>query len=142
MWTLINTLQYFRYILLINIKFSKSIAILSQYLAVVVGEIQELENVFPDILNEYVINQNDIHEGSVIYPSFVNGGYSSPFLTDLNGRKVIMIFTITTITMVLLFIGMKVMKNVKHIGKRLRKNWQELFWNAPIRSLIELYFEL
>ena len=90
MWSLIHVLQVFRYILMINIKMPKVIDILMEYMAVVVGEVDEVENIVPDVFNLYLLNSSDINDRMYIQPNFQKYGYETPYLTDLYGRQIFM----------------------------------------------------
>ena len=90
MWSLIHVLQVFRYILMINIKMPKIIDILMEYMAIVVGEVDEVEKIVPDVFNIYLLNSSDINDKMYIQPSFQKYGYETPYLTDLYGRQIFM----------------------------------------------------
>ena len=90
MWSLIHVLQVFRYILMINIKMPKIIDILMEYMAIVVGEVDEVEKIVPDVFNIYLLNSSDINDKMYIQPSFQKYGYETPYLTDLYGRQILM----------------------------------------------------
>ena len=90
MWSLIHVLQAFRYILMINIKMPKIIDILMEYMAVVVGEVEEAEKIVPDVINIYFLNSSDINDKMYIQSSFQKYGYETPYLTDLYGRQIFM----------------------------------------------------
>ena len=74
MWSLIHVLQVFRYVLLINIKMPAMVDILMQYLAVVVGEIDEMEEAVPDIFNTYIIDGDSLNSSITLYPKFEDNG--------------------------------------------------------------------
>jgi hypothetical protein len=74
MWSLIHVLQVFRYILMINIKMPEMIDILMQYLAVVVGEVDEMENMVPDWFGQYVVNLTELETNSTLYVRFQDHG--------------------------------------------------------------------
>jgi hypothetical protein len=74
MWSLIHVLQVFRYILLINIDMPITIEILMQYLAVVVGEVNEIEDIMPDLFNTYVIDGETLNSDMILYPKFKDNG--------------------------------------------------------------------
>lgn len=142
MWSLIHVLQSFRFILMMNIRMPGLIDTLLQYLVVVIGEVDEVEARVPDLLNMYIINQNDIENNVTIFPRFVDHGYDSPYLTDLNGQKFILLFTISIIFVPALYIFRRNCSRIKRCKKKLDTNWQDLFWNAPLRTFVELYIEL
>ena len=74
MWSLIHVLQAFRYILLININMPILIDILMQYLAVVVGEVDEIEEIMPDLFNTYVIDGETLNTNITLYTKFEENG--------------------------------------------------------------------
>ena len=90
MWSLINVLQVFRFILMVNIKMPKIIDILMEYMAVVVGEVDEVDNIVPDVLNLYLLNSSDINDKMYIQSNFQKYGYETPYLTDLYGKQIFM----------------------------------------------------
>ena len=67
-----------------------------EYLAVVVGEVDEIEEMMPDLFNTYVIDGDALNTNMTLYTRFEeNGkksymliilGYDSPFLTMLFGK--------------------------------------------------------
>jgi hypothetical protein len=74
MWSLIHVLQVFRYILMININMPQMIEILMTYLAVVVGEVDEMENMVPDWFGKYVVNTTDLGINITLYTRFQDHG--------------------------------------------------------------------
>jgi hypothetical protein len=74
MWSLIHVLQVFRYILMININMPLIMQILMQYLAVVVGEVDEIESLVPDIFNTYIIDGDSLKSDATLYPKFEENG--------------------------------------------------------------------
>ena len=74
MWSLIHVLQAFRYILLININMPILINILMEYLAVVVGEVDEIEEIMPDLFNTYVIDGDALNTNMTLYTRFEENG--------------------------------------------------------------------
>lgn len=76
MWSLIHVLQVFRYILLINIEMPSVMNIVYKYLGVVVGDIDEVQHIVPDIFNQYVVDSNQLNINITIYPKFVDNGKS------------------------------------------------------------------
>lgn len=142
MWSLIHVLQAFRYILLININMPKVIPILSSYLAVVVGDVQGVDDIIPDLFAEYLLKPEDLHSGQVLYPRFPDNGYESPYLTDLYGRKFIFLLITLVLSIPPIYICMRLLKNVKWIGKKFNDAWDGLFWNTPIRATVEVFIEI
>ena len=90
MWSLIHVLQAFRYILMLNINMPKIIDVLMEYMAIVIGELDEVDNLTPDVLNTYLLNSSDINDQMFIRANFQKYGYDTPYLTDLYGRKIFM----------------------------------------------------
>jgi hypothetical protein len=74
MWSLIHVLQVFRYILMINVDMPVTIQILMQYLAVVVGEVNEVEDLIPDLFNTYIIDGEALNSSVTLYPKFEENG--------------------------------------------------------------------
>ena len=75
MWSLIHVLQVFRYILMINLNMPKIVDILMKYLAVVIGEIDEVEELVPDWFSNYVIsNPADLNVNITLYSRFEENG--------------------------------------------------------------------
>lgn len=73
MWSLIHVLQAFRFILMINIRMPLLVDTLMSYLAVVVGEVDEMEEMVPDLLNDYVLQKRSLRV-EVLYPRFEDNG--------------------------------------------------------------------
>ena len=73
MWSLIHVLQAFRFILMINIRMPLLVDTLMSYLAVVVGEVDEMEEMVPDLLNDYVLQKRSLRV-EVLYPRFEENG--------------------------------------------------------------------
>ena len=76
MWSLINVLQVLRYILLININMPVMTDILMQYLAVVVGEVDEIEELIPDLIGSYLVKEEDMSYNVTLYTKFEDNGKS------------------------------------------------------------------
>ena len=73
LWSLINVLQVLRYILMINIITPSSVKILIKYLAVAVGDIEELQDLVPNMFRLF-LNNTEIGEAKVLYPKFKENG--------------------------------------------------------------------
>ena len=114
MWSLIHVLQVFRYLLMMNINMPKLIGILTEYLVIVIGEVDEIEELIPDILNEYVLDSDDLTQNMTIYSKFEENGYDTPYLNDLQGKKIFM-FTVALVVFVpMIYLLKKLCKNVKY----------------------------
>ena len=74
MWSLIHVLQVFRYVLLINIKMPAIVDILVEYLVVVIGEVDEIEEMVPDLFNTYIVDGEALNTDVTLYPKFENSG--------------------------------------------------------------------
>ena len=114
MWSLIHVLQVFRFMLMMNINMPKIIGILTKYLVVVIGEIDEIEELIPDVLNEYVLNSDDLTQNMTIYSKFEENGYETPYLNDLQGKKIFMFTVVLVIFVPMIYILKLLCKNVKH----------------------------
>ena len=112
MWSLIHVLQVFRYILMMNIKMPALISILMEYLAVVIGEIDEVEEIVPDVFNTYIVDSDALNQDALVLERFEENGYDSPFLTDLYGKQILMIAMFIFVAMPIIFVMMKIFKNV------------------------------
>jgi len=73
MWCLIHTLQIFRYLLLINFKSTTLLDTFVKYLAITVGEVNELEDLLPNWFTEYIINLEDL-DNHFIHRKFNESG--------------------------------------------------------------------
>ena len=151
MWSLIHVLQVFRYILFINIKMPRMVSTLMQYLAVVVGEVDEMEEAVPDIFNSYIIDGESLNSSITLYPKFQDNGnfhdiiilgYDSPFLTILFSKQMTIILLSTIISISAIVIGVRVFKNYPMITNKLNSIWSSLFYNTPLRTFTELYIEI
>lgn len=74
MWSLIHVLQLFRYILFINIQTPDIMENLISYLGVVIGDIEDVESIMPDLLNIYAINSSEIVKNVTLYAKFSDNG--------------------------------------------------------------------
>ena len=92
MWSLIHVLQVIRYILMMNIKMPKVIDIMMKYMVIVIGEVEEIENLIPDILNIYFLDSSELNKEMHIRPNFQKYGYETPYLTDLYGKQILVAF--------------------------------------------------
>ena len=142
MWSLIHVLQLFRYILMMNINMPKLIGILMEYLVVVIGEVDELEEHTPDILNEYLLDRNDLIQNMTIYPRFKENGYDTPYLNDLHGKQFFSFAIIVFVFMPMIYFCRIMCRKVKFCYMKLTATWSGFFWNAPVRTFTELYVEI
>jgi hypothetical protein len=142
MWSLINVLQLFRYILMINIKMPGLIATVIKYLGVVIGEIDEMEMLFPDVLDTYIINGTSLNVNATVLPRFAEYGYESPYVNQLHGKQITMFTAFIIIGIPLVYFFSKIFKNVKYLGPKFGGMLVGIFWNGPIRTFIELYIEV
>jgi hypothetical protein len=126
-----------------------TIEILMQYLAVVVGEVNEIEDIMPDLFNTYVIDGETLNSDMILYPKFKDNGkwklsivgYESPFLTIHFGKQMMLLLLVTLVSIPWILIGMKIFKNVPFLLSKLKEIWSSFFFNAPLRTLTELYIE-
>ena len=141
MWFLINVLQLFRFILMIDIVTPKVMSILLEYIAVVVGDVKEMEIPFPDLINTYIINEADLRQDVYIPAKFLERGYDSPYLSVVYGKYILLFNTILIIGVPTLYILVKVFGKFKYVGVILTGTWQGLWWNIPIRAYTEILIE-
>ena len=59
---------------MININMPIMTDILMQYLAVVVGEVDEIEELMPDLVSNYLINEEDLNYNVTLYTKFEENG--------------------------------------------------------------------
>ena len=104
MWSLIHVLQSFRCILMMNIDMPKVIGIMMEYLVVVIGEVDEIEELIPDVLNVYVLNSEDLSKNMTIYSKFEQNGYDTPYLNDLHGKQILMFSIIIFIFIPMIYV--------------------------------------
>lgn len=151
MWTLIHSLQIFRYILLVNMKMPRMIDIMQKYLRVAIGEVDEIDNLIPDWISMYIINSEDVDSNNTLYPRFEEQGklfkyyllgYDTPFIALLFSDQITLIFLAFVCTMPFIYLGMKVCKKSFKITRKLKDLWLEFWWNAPLRTFTELYIEI
>jgi len=74
MWTLVHNLQIYRYILMVNMDMPKLIEIIMKYLAVAVGEIEEIHKLVPDIFSSYILNAEEMDYNFTLYSRFIENG--------------------------------------------------------------------
>ena len=165
MWSLIHVLQVFRYILMININMPVMTVILMQYLAVVVGEVDEIEELMPDLVGSYLIKEEDLTYNVTLYTkfeengksmiifentqchnysyyNFANIGYDTPFLALLFSRQMSIILISTLISIPFILVGIKFLKKIPCIYKKLMEIWTGFFFNTPLRTFTELFIEI
>ncbi|CAI2376366.1 unnamed protein product [Moneuplotes crassus] len=142
MWSLIHALQVFRYILMINIEMPKVVDILMKYLAVVIGEIDDIEAMLPDWFSQYVVNTTDLSVNVTLYDRFEANGYDTPFLALLFSKQMTIIFGSFLISLPIVYFGKKYLKKIPSINRKMNEIWTSFFWNAPLRTFSELYIEI
>ncbi|CAI2381883.1 unnamed protein product [Moneuplotes crassus] len=142
MWSLIHALQVFRYILMINIEMPKMVDILMKYLAVVVGEIDELESMVPDWFSQYIVNATDLSVNITLYNRFEVNGYDTPFLALLFSQQMTIIFGSFIVSLPIVYFGKKYFKKISFFKRKMGEIWTSFFWNAPLRTFTELYIEI
>ena len=142
MWSLIHALQVFRFIFMININFPKLISVIMDYLAVVVGEVDEVEEHIPDIYNIYIINSDELNKDAVVIGQFKDIGYEKPYLTDLYGKQFFYFSAAVIIGVPLLYFIKMSFKAIPKVQNKFIKLWDDLFWNTPIRIFTELFIEI
>ena len=59
---------------MINISLPAIVDIFMQYLAVVVGEIEEIQDLMPNFFTQFVVNEDDISEDEHLYRKFKQNG--------------------------------------------------------------------
>ena len=74
LWAIIHVMQALRYILLINVRTTKLLSILLEYIAIVAGDIEELETIVPNIFTELLIDDKDIVKKEILYVKFKENG--------------------------------------------------------------------
>ena len=142
MWSLVHVLQSFRYILMMNIQMPEMIDILMEYLVVVIGEIDELEDLIPDLINDYVIDQKELTVNMTILSKFEENGYETPYLNDQLGKQILLFGFIVLIIMPFIFLMKIAWNSVRYCGSKFSSTWSDFFWNAPVRTFLELYIEI
>jgi hypothetical protein len=142
MWSLIHVLQVFRYILMININMPAVIEILMEYLAVVIGEVDEVEEMMPDWFGTYVVNISDLTINMTLYERFEEHGYDSPFLALEFSKQMTILFGGFLLSLPVIFFVFKFMKRCKKLHNKMTEIWQSFWWNAPVRTFTELYIEI
>ena len=150
MWSLIHVLQIFRYILLINITMPSIISVLIKYLGVVVGDIDEVQNMVPDIFNTYIVNSTELNQNVTIYPKFSDNGkkifnklgYNSPFLTDSYGRQIVTWTSVIVFGLPAIYILMKILKSWTWVNTKIQGIWSSFFFNNPMRAFTEVFIEI
>ena len=80
------------------------IDILMEYLVVVIGEIDELEDLIPDLINDYVIDQEELTVNMTILSKFEENGYETPYLNDQLGKQILLFGFIVLIIMPFIFL--------------------------------------
>ena len=142
MWSLIHVLQIFRFMLMININMPYLMSLIIEYLAVVIGEIEEIDELVPDVYNMYVIDSDELNQNAVILERFEDNGYSEPYLTDMFGRQALLLTVNIIFWIPFLYLLMYLSKNISKLSVKLVRVWSELFWNVPVRAFTELYIEI
>ena len=142
MWSLMHVLQVFRFILMINIKMPRLISMTIDYLGVVIGEIEELDELIPDIYNEYVIDSEELNTDAIVLERFEENGYEKPYLTDLYGKQAFTFSVIIAIWIPCIYLLLKISRGIPKLNSKLARIWNELFWNTPLRTFTELFIEI
>ena len=89
---------------MMNIDMPKVIGIMMEYLVVVIGEVDEIEELIPDVLNVYVLNSEDLSKNMTIYSKFEQNGYDTPYLNDLHGKQILMFSIIIFIFIPMIYV--------------------------------------
>ena len=76
---------------MIDIHMPRLISMTIDYLAIVIGEIDELDDILPDIYNDYVFDSEKLNQDAVVLQRFEEHGYEKPYLTDLYGKYAFLI---------------------------------------------------
>jgi len=151
MWSLVHVLQVFRYILMINIEMPKVMDILMKYLAVVVGEIDEIEDLVPNFLSQYALDMDALSINITLYQRFEDNGkpsldkflgYESPFIGILFSRQMTIILIGFLFTLPFIGIGVYFFKPGNWFHSKMSDMWDSFWWNAPVRTFTELYIEI
>ena len=74
LWSIIHVLQALRYILMINVRLPILVKMLMKYMAVAVGDIEELEDILPNVITDYMIDTSDISSKEILYDKFIENG--------------------------------------------------------------------
>ena len=74
-----------------------------EYLVVVIGEVDEFEELTPDVLNDYILNTDDLTQNMTLYPNFEQNGYDTPYLNDLFGKQILMFSVTVFITVPMIY---------------------------------------
>ena len=97
---------------MINVHMPTLIPIMMDYLAVVVGEVDELEELIPDIYNLYIINSDELNKNAVVLGRFKENGYEKPYLTDLYGKQAFLITVFVIVGVPLIYFLTKSCKTI------------------------------
>ena len=127
MWSLMHVLQVFRFVLMINIKMPRLISMTIDYLGVVIGEIEELDELIPDIYNKYVIDSEELNTDAIVLERFEENGYEKPYLTDLYGKQAFTFSFIIAIWIPCIYLLLRISKRMPKLTSKLARIWSELF---------------
>ena len=97
---------------MINVHMPELILVMNDYLAVVVGEVDELEQFIPDIYNLYIIDSDELNNNAVVLGRFKENGYEKPYLTDLYGKQAFLITVFVIVGVPLIYFLAKSCKTI------------------------------
>ena len=141
LWGLVHALQVFQFLLLMNIDFPPNLAGFASYFSIASADTGSLgiREYIPD-LKSFLINVEDIegqYDNEMLPPKFVEKGLSPYFMIAYND-KLSMWSCALFILLPILILMSKLCKKVKI--------WENIlggfFFNGPLRTLTEMYFEM
>ncbi|CDW90923.1 fu domain containing protein [Stylonychia lemnae] len=138
LWGLVHALQIITFLLYMNILIPSNVELFTDYLSIASGDIS-LKEFIPSVL-DMVIDQRDIYEpidNETFYYKFQEKDLT-PYLIISYGEKISLWIASILVILPAIIILNKLFKGVKVLENLLKG----FFFNAPLRTFIELYFEL
>ena len=74
LWDLIHVLQTCRYLLMIQIALPGVLQQFMEFLKIVVGEIEEIEDILPNFFTWFILNEDDIGKDQSVFSTFRQNG--------------------------------------------------------------------
>ena len=115
------------------------VVIFAQFLKVASGDIEELEDYIPDIIMQYIIDKDSLTRLNGVMKDKYSDNYDikSPYYLEHFSRQIFSISVLSTASIFICYVGYKLFHKIT----RFKINFDEFFFNAPLRTMTELYLD-
>jgi cysteine-rich repeat protein len=139
-WGISHLLQILRIIVLVNITVPELVRVICGYFKIAVGDLDIIHNYLPAFLRVTIINEDDLDSNSSLFQDSFSEYYDldSPYLILEFEKTFFYTSALMLFTMPALFLMTLICRRIKFFKKQL----QGFFYNAPLRTVTELYLDL